>query len=159
MTTPPGGERALTAGERALAAAVFGAALDTGPVRLRRRRFLPFQPQATVMAPMGHIHFHPRSPHWREDFAAAPRGLQALLVHELVHVWQAQTRGAWWLPLMRHPFCRYAYTYVPGKPFATYGIEQQAELVAHAFLATCGAAPDCAPPLAALRALLPFPIS
>ena len=27
----------------------------------------------------------------------------------MTHVWQAQTRGRFYLPLMRHPFCRYAY--------------------------------------------------
>jgi hypothetical protein len=36
---------------------------------------------------------------------------------------------------MRHPFCRYAYALRPGKPFARYGIEQQAEIVRHRFLA------------------------
>ncbi len=56
------------------------------------------------------------------------------------HVWQAQTRGKWWLPLMRHPFCRYDYSIAPGKPFERYGIEQQAEIVRHAFLLRRGVA-------------------
>lgn len=158
MITPPGGQRRLTPGETALVRAVFGRAIDPAPVRLVRRRFFPFQPRATVMAPMGHIHFHPAGPHWSDDFAQAPLSAQALFVHEMVHVWQAQQKGRWWLPLMRHPFCRYEYRFVPGKPFAAYGIEQQAELVAHAFLAERGAPHPAAPPLADLKAVLPFPV-
>ena len=156
--TPPGGQRPLTTGEKFIVAEVFGDAVDTLPVRLRRARFFPFQPRTVVMAPMGHIHFHPLGPHWQEDFAKAPLGAQALLVHEMVHVWQAQQRGRWWLPFMRHPFCSYRYQFVPGKPFTAYGIEQQAELVAHAFLAMRGAPHQGAPTLAELQAILPFPL-
>ncbi|WP_298189110.1 vgr related protein [Novosphingobium sp.] len=155
---PPGGERPLTPGEQALAQSVFGGALDLAPVRIRRRRFFPFQPRATVMAPMGHVHFHPASPHYHDDFAQAPLGLQALFIHELVHVWQTQQRGRFYLPLMRHPFCRYDYRFDPARPFTAYGIEQQAELVAHAFLAAQGAPHGAAPSLAALQSVLPFPI-
>ena len=113
---PPGGARPLTAGEAALARGVFGTAIDLAPVRLWRRRFFPFQPRGTVMAPMGHIHFHPDGPHYRDDFSTAPLGLQGLFIHELVHVWQTQQRGRFYLPVARHPFCRYAYRFVPGKP-------------------------------------------
>ena len=86
------------------------------------------------MAPCGHIHFHPENPDWREDFSGESLGLQGLFIHEMTHIWQAQTRGRFYLPLMRHPFCRYAYRSVPGKPFDAYGLEQQAEIVRHAFL-------------------------
>ncbi|WP_408591139.1 vgr related protein [Novosphingobium sp.] len=139
MTTPAGGERPLSASEVDLVGSVFGDGVDCAPVRLRRRRFMPFQPAHTVMAPMGHIHFHPASPHWREDFAVAPVGLQGLFIHEMTHVWQAQRRGRWYLPLRRHPFCRYAYRLRPGWRLTDYGLEQQAEIVAHAFLARIGA--------------------
>jgi len=152
----PGGERPLTPGEAEMVRQAFGDAIALAPVRLRRRRFFPFQPRATVMAPMGHIHFHPAGPHWRDDFAAASLPMQALFIHEMVHVWQAQQRGRWWLPLMRHPFCRYDYTFVPGKPFEQYGIEQQAELVRHAFLASRGLPVKGAPPLDQVALILPF---
>ena len=49
----------------------------------------------------------------------------------MTHVWQAQREGRLYLPLMRHPFCRYAYEFEPGKPFRRYGLEQQAEIVRH----------------------------
>ncbi|WP_225007789.1 vgr related protein [Novosphingobium percolationis] len=149
-------ERALTPGECALVCSVFGEAIALEPVRLKRRRFFPFQPRGTVMAPMGHIHFHPRGPHWREDFALAPLSLQGLFIHEMVHVWQTQQRGRWWLPLMRHPFCRYDYRFVPGKPFGAYGIEQQAEIVRHWFLARHGFRHDHAPSHEAFARLIPF---
>lgn len=155
----PGGERSLTPGELALAGSVFGNAIDLALVRIRRWRWFPFQPRGTVMAPMGHIHFHPAGPHYRDDFSTAPLGLQSLFIHELVHVWQSQQRGRFYLPLMRHPFCRYEYRFDPARHFSAYGIEQQAELVAHAFLAAKGAPHPAAPPLASLQSVLPFPIS
>jgi len=86
------------------------------------------------MAPCGHLHFHPASPWYCDDFAAADDDRQGLFIHEMTHVWQTQRRGRWYLPLHRHPFCRYAYSLTPGWPLTKYGIEQQAEIVRHAFL-------------------------
>jgi len=85
------------------------------------------------MAPDGHIWFHPDGGLWRTDFADAPERLQAFFLHELTHVWQHQQGLCLWL--RRHPFCRYDYRIVPGKPLRRYGIEQQAMIVEHAFLA------------------------
>lgn len=153
---PPGGARALTSGECALIRETFGRAIDLAPVRIKRRRFLPFQPRGTVMAPMGHLHFAATCPLYTDDFAAAPLVLQGLFIHEMVHVWQAQTHGRWWLVLMRHPFCRYGYDLVPGQPFERYGIEQQAEIVRHLFMARMGEPVDGAPARAVLEELLPF---
>lgn len=136
---PAGAERPLTAGEQALARDVFGAALDLAPVRVRRRKWFAFQPRDTVMAPCGHLHFHPASTRYSDDFSRENLGAQGLLVHELVHVWQTQQRGRWWLPLMRHPFCRYDYELREDWPLARYGIEQQAEIIRHAFLQRVGA--------------------
>ncbi len=86
------------------------------------------------MAPCGHIHFHPASPWYCDDFSKAGLEQQGLFIHEMTHVWQTQSRGRWYLPLSRHPFCRYSYSLVPGRPLERYGIEQQAEIVRHAFL-------------------------
>ncbi len=152
---PAGAERPLTLGEVALVRSVFGTALDPGPVRIRRRKWFAFQPRATVMAPCGHIHFHPAGACYRDDFAGADWSGQGLFIHEMVHVWQAQTRGRWWLPLMRHPFCRYAYELVPGRPLEAYGIEQQAEIVRHAFLLGHGREVVGSPQLSQLRSILP----
>jgi hypothetical protein len=87
-----------------------------------------------------------------DDFAAEPLHRQGLFIHEMTHVWQAQTRGRFYLPLMRHPFCRYSYAIEEGRPFARYGLEQQAEIVRHIFLAKHGAPLRNCPPVS----LLPF---
>lgn len=91
------------------------------------------------MAPMGHLHFHPHSDSYCEDFSAADLGLQGFFIHEMTHVWQTQTRGRWYLPLCRTFSRRYDYALRPGWPLERYGIEQQAEIVRHAFLLRNGA--------------------
>lgn len=144
--------RPLTSGEIDLARSVFGDAIDYGQVRIVRAKWWPFQPKGIVMAPTGNIHFHPDSPLWSEDFAVERLSLQGLFIHEMTHVWQAQKRGRLYLPLMRHPFCRYGYRLVEGRPFDRYGLEQQAEMVRHRFLADRGLAISSLPPLG----FLPF---
>jgi hypothetical protein len=136
----------------ALARSIFGDAIDYPQVRIRRRKWFPFQPRRVTMAPRGHIHFHPRGTAYCDDFAQAPLAAQGLFIHELTHVWQHQ-QGIF-LPLRRHPFSSYRYRLEPGRAFARYGIEQQAEIVRHAFLARNGA-PGTAD-AEALDALLPF---
>ena len=144
--------RRLTPGEVALARPVFGAAVDYGAVRIALRRWVFFQPRNVVMAPRGTIHFHPGGACYRDDFACAPLDLQGLFIHEMVHVWQHQ-RGVF-LPIARHPFCRYGYSLVPGWPLKRYGIEQQAEIVRHAFLLRAGATVPGAPALEVYETLL-----
>ena len=143
--------RSLTPGEIELLRSIFRDSIDYSKVKLFRGKWWPFQPRCTAMAPMGNIHFHPDGGGWSEDFSNEPLSLQAFFVHEMTHVWQAQKGGRFYLPLMRHPFCRYRYDIVPGRPFRRYGLEQQAEIVRHIFLADRGSrigAPS--------RSLLPF---
>ena len=135
---------------------MFGDSIDYDPVRIHRRKYFWFQPKRTIMAPNGHIWVHPESPLWSDDYSTAPLGLKALFIHEMTHVLQAQQRGKYYLPLMRHPFCRYSYTIRPGWPFDRYGLEQQAEIVRHTFLLRNGQAFPGAPALAQLESLLPF---
>lgn len=149
MTTRP-----LTPGEKDLARSVYGDAIDLAPVEICRHRWFPFQPRHVVMAPRGRIHFHPHGDLYRDDFAAAPLGEQGLFIHEMCHVWQHQ-RGIF-LPLARHPFCRYHYSIRPGWPLKRYGIEQQAEIVRHAFLLRAGARVVGAPDLQTYDGILPF---
>jgi hypothetical protein len=141
--------RSLTLGEIALARSVFGDAIDYARAHVAHAKWAFFQPANVTMAPCGTIHFHPRGNAYRDDFADAPLDLQGLFIHELVHVWQHQ-QGLF-LPLRRHPFCRYRYRLIAGRPFERYGIEQQAEIVRHIFLAERGAS-VAAPP----RSLLIF---
>ncbi|WP_109809291.1 vgr related protein [Sphingosinithalassobacter portus] len=133
--------RALTPGEIALARSIFGDAIDYDRAKIINRKWAFFQPKNVTMAPLGTIHFNPASGLYRDDFSDAPLYLQGLFIHEMVHVWQHQQ--GMFLPIARHPFCRYDYSIDPGRPFERYGIEQQAEIVRHAFLKRRGAAvPD-----------------
>ena len=131
---------------------MFGDAIDYPRVRLVLGKWWPLQPRNAAMAPMGHIYFHPDAGGWSEDFAAEPLHRQGFFIHEMTHVWQAQAKGKFYLPLMRHPFCRYHYRLKPGRAFDRYGLEQQAEIVRHRFLASRGAIVPADPP----RELLPF---
>jgi hypothetical protein len=149
-------DRALTAGEITLARSVFGDAIAYDRVTIRNRKWAFFQPRRVTMAPMGHIHFHPRGDAYCADFCDATLGGQGHFIHEMVHVWQAQTRGRWYLVFMRWPGMRYSYSLKPGWPLARYNLEQQAEIVRHAFLLSQGAAVPGAPDLAAYRSILPF---
>lgn len=146
--------RPLTDAEAALATGVFGTALDLAGVRIYRRKWWPFQPRDVVMAPRGHIHFHPDSRSFCTCFGSSSPDLQGLFIHEMTHVWQHQAGIN--LLLRRHPFCRYDYAFEPGKPFARYGIEQQAEIVRHVFEMRRGRVIAGKPPLAELEAILPF---
>ena len=154
MSSPVTVRRPLTPGEVALARSVYGDAIDYARVALSRTKWAFFQPRRVVMTPLGCIHFHPKGDLWRDDFAAAALTDQGLFIHEMCHVWQHQ-HGVY-LPLARHPFCRYGYGLQPGRPFRRYGIEQQAEIVRHAFLLRRGATVPAAPALAQYDTLLPF---
>ena len=123
----------MSEGEVALARSVFGRAIDYSKVRIRRRKWFPFQPRRITMAPRGHLHFHPLGEHYCDDFSVASPIRQGLFIHEMTHVWQTQTLGDWYLLLHRHPFCRYDYSLKPGWSLERYGIEQQAQIVKHAF--------------------------
>lgn len=148
--------RALTLSETALATSIFGGAIDYARVRVHNRAWWPLQPKRITMAPDGHLWFHPKGGLYCADFCDAEIGRQALFIHEMTHVWQAQVRGRWYLPLMRHPFCRYDYAIKPGWRLERYGIEQQAEIVRHVFLLRRGVAVRGAPPLAQYEGVLPF---
>lgn len=149
-------KRPLTKKERDLARSMFGDAIDLDRVAINNRPWWRFQPRNVIMAPDGEIWCHPAGTLYRHCFASGDLGAQGLFLHELTHVWQSQRGGRWFLPLMRHPFCRYGYSIRPGWPLRRYGIEQQAEIVRHAFLLRAGAKVPGAPPLERYESILPF---
>src|SRR3546814_16377484 len=108
------------------------------------------------MAPMGSLHFNPHSELYCEDFSAASQRLQGLFIHEMTHVWQAQTRGRWYLVLMRHPFATYSYSLKPGWLLERYGLGQQAAIVRHYCLPPQGMVDGGAPGVGAYRGGLPL---
>ncbi|WP_343346563.1 vgr related protein [Sphingomicrobium sp. XHP0239] len=144
--------RPLTPGEIELARTMFGDTIDYDRVELVRGKWIFFQPRGVVMAPTGNIHFHPDSDRWSDDFSRDKLTSQGLFIHEMTHVWQTQRAGRWYLPLIRHPFCRYGYELKEGRSFLQYGIEQQAEIVKHRFYANRGIKVAQIPP----SELLPF---
>lgn len=150
------GRRPLTPGEQALARGVFGDAIDYDRVTINNRKWWIFHPRQVTMAPDGHIWFHPKGGQYCADFCATGLGAQGLFIHEMTHVWQRQ-KGIF-LPLARHPFCRYDYSLKPGWRLEQYGIEQQAEIVKHAFLLRRGVRVPGAPALEAYESVLPFEI-
>ena len=154
MFGPHPSGRPLTVRERALAESVFGKSLDYNSIRIHNRKFWWFQPRKVTMAPDGHLWFHPKNDLFCDDFCDRGLDLQGLFIHELVHVLQHQ-QGVF-LPLKRHPFCRYDYSLKPGWKLGQYGIEQQAEIVKHVFLLRQGAKVPGAPPLSQYDGVLPF---
>lgn len=128
--------RRLTPGERGLAVEMFGQGLDAGRVRLLA---LPVWNRAFVAGPALMV--------WpaREalgDFSAAPLGLQAVFVHELTHVWQAQHGVGLLLSKIKagDGAAAYAYDLAAGTDFTRLNIEQQAMVVQHAFESAHGLA-------------------
>ena len=89
----PRPSRPLTTGEIALARTVFGDAIAYDRVRVNHHKWIFFQPRHIVMAPMGSLHFNPHGDLYCDDFGAASQRLKGLFIHEMTHVWQAQTRG------------------------------------------------------------------
>lgn len=146
--------RPLSPGETDLARGVFGDSIDYAPVRIVLGKWAFFQPRDVVMTPTGRLHFHPQGTAYRDDFSHAGINDQGLFVHEMTHVWQHQS--GIFLPLRRMPWARYDYAVKPGWPLHKYGLEQQAEIVRHAFLIGLGAAFAGAPPLSQLKTILPF---
>ena len=147
--------RPLSGGERAIAARVFGTALDPDLVRIRRAKWFMLQPAWVTMAPDGDIWLHPNGGLWSLDYSIEPLPWRALFVHELTHVWQHQQGIN--LLLARRPFARYTYLpLTPGKPFAAYGIEQQAVIVEHWYRLLEDKQVAGAPGIETYAELLPF---
>ncbi len=144
----------MTRREIALTQSVFKNAIDYDKVRIHNRRWWWFQPRRITMAPDGHLWFHPKSDLFCDDFCDRDLSLQGLFIHELTHVWQHQS--GIFLPLKRHPFCRYDYSLKPGWTLRQYGLEQQAEIIRHIFLLRNNIKVPGAPPLAQYDGVLSF---
>ena len=127
--------RRLTPGERALAKETFGAAIDLDRVTILAA---PVLRRAFVAGP-ALIVWPARS--LPDDFSQAPLGAKATFIHELVHVWQAQSGVRLLLAKLKagDSAAAYAYDLAQGPEFAKLNIEQQAMVVEHAFLAERGA--------------------
>lgn len=132
------GLRRLTQGERLLAREVFGEGLRPERVRILS---IPLWRRAFVAGP-GLIVWPAISV--RSDFSAldTPLDLQAVFVHELTHVWQAQNGVSLILGKLRagDSEASYRYNLMDSIDFRTMNIEQQAMVVEDAFRASRGGA-------------------
>lgn len=129
-------ERPLSAGERAIAADVFGAGFDPQPIRLVKSHLAPGG--FAIATPFDRVVFCAQAA-LPDDFARMGPGEQAWLVHELTHIWQSRNGIA--LPLAKCAALgrsAYRWTLKPGWRFLDYNIEQQAEMTASAFLWALG---------------------
>lgn len=127
LSRQPKQSRLLTEGERQLATSVFGDSLKLDDIQIKTAWWVL---KNYAVSPNGNIYFNPKD--YLSDFSAASLGHQSWLIHELTHVWQLQhglkvVRGA----LLNR---RYQYELVKGKPFLSYGIEQQARMVQDYFI-------------------------
>ncbi len=146
--------RPLTPGECALTQSVFGTAIDTARVTIRHAKFWMLQPAWITMAPNGHLWFHPNGQGWSADFSTEQMYARAHFIHEMTHVWQHQCGVN--LIIARPPWARYRYELARGKPFAAYGVEQQASMVEDAYLLREGRHLAGRAPLADYATVLPF---
>jgi len=124
----------MTAAECVLAREVFGDAIALEKVRVFRapwpfvRAFVPGRWFGRNWIVWPH-----RS--YRDDLAAGPISQQAVLVHELVHVWQAQNGVNLLLAKIRagDSAQSYAYTVSDTCHWDGLNIEQQAMVIEHRF--------------------------
>lgn len=129
--------RALTDAERSLARSVFGKAIDLDPVRILssplKRAFVAGRwfGRDWVVWPRAGL---------AGDFAAGSLWQRATLIHELVHVWQAQSGVSLLTAKLRAGDSAAAYAYALDDTcvWAGLNIEQQASLVEHAYRAREG---------------------
>ncbi|WP_396593286.1 hypothetical protein [Brevundimonas sp. R86498] len=130
--------RALTAGECALIRAEFGSALPLDAVRLvaapwpLARAFVPGRGfgRDWVVWPRRDL---------PADFSVAPVSLQAVLIHEMVHVWQARSGINLLLAKLRAGDGPGAYRYPSVRcDWPDLNIEQQAMAIEHRFRAARG---------------------
>ncbi|WP_281649177.1 hypothetical protein [Parendozoicomonas sp. Alg238-R29] len=149
--------RLLTAGEIKICKTVFDNNVNYSTVRVYHESFFPFgmQPNNVAMAPNGNIYFDPAGELYEQDFSKADIHAQALLVHEMVHVWQHQ-KGI--NVKLRGTFER-TYKYLPltpDKKFADYNIEQQGDIVRDFFYLLNGYKKSEWPHISVYRKLIPF---
>lgn len=146
--------RRLTQGEAGLGREVFGDVLA-----MERIRFLasPFSRAFVAGRWFGRDWIIWPRRTLPADAAEAPLNTQAVFIHELVHVWQAQRGVNLLFAKLKAGDARAAYIYPMDESCRWDGlnIEQQASAVEHAFRLSRGQA---APARAAFyRSLIPFP--
>ncbi|MBL0947643.1 hypothetical protein [Brevundimonas sp.] len=132
--------RTLAPGEVDLARSVFGTALRTDTIRLFRLP-LPFRRAFVPGALAGREWIGWPTATWAADLSQQSLRRQATLIHELVHIWQAQQGINLLIAKLRAGDgpSAYAYGCGPETHWANLNIEQQASVIEHRFLRAHGA--------------------
>lgn len=129
--------RGLTEDETALVPVEMRASIDLSRVRIIDRAHNPFA-IGKILVRRYDIYW-PGAP---QDFAVVQLSRQALLIHELAHVWQYATgRLTAFSYLSRRHNWRYRYAVYQGAVFDDYAVEAQADLVQDWFRVRQGHAP------------------
>ena len=131
---PSGAERALTPSERGLAPPPLASAIDLGAVRIVARWHTPVARLFNVTVVRGARIFWANAP-----VEAVSLFERAHLAHEIVHVWQYKALRRTGLELLASRVYRYRLTH--GRPFVSYGYEQQASIVEDFIRMRAGAMP------------------
>lgn len=133
--------RGLTPGEQALAAGVFGQAVLLQSVRFLKSPW-PFDRAFVAGRWFGRDWIVWPGRGLPTDFTTAPLAVQAVFIHEMVHVWQAQTGVNLLAAKLRAGDSAAAYRYPTddGCDWCRLNIEQQAMMVEHRFRLSRGGA-------------------
>ncbi|MBB5745382.1 hypothetical protein [Brevundimonas variabilis] len=147
--------RGLTSGEQGLAVSVFGRAVRLETVRFVKSPW-PFDRAFVAGRWFGRDWIVWPGRGLPDDFAVAPLAVQAVFIHELVHVWQAQTGVNLLAAKLRagDSAASYRYPIDHGCDWSCLNIEQQAMMVEHRFRLSRGGAVPAGPRFYADR--LPF---
>jgi hypothetical protein len=136
----PAQGRQLTAGERALLAPLFRDAVDYDAIRIVRGRAFPLQGRRTLVTVREAVYVPEEV--YVDDYARSSAARQAVLVHEVAHVWQYVNGINVIGGAVRAFFASggrygraYRYRLQPDRDLTDYGIEQQASILEHYFLA------------------------
>ena len=118
--------RSLTQGEVNLIPRKLKTAIDPAKVRLVNRAHNPFA-SGKYMARGNTIYWPGKMP---EDFTGASLETQAILMHELCHVWQYKAKRLSAFKYLTSPsHQKYTYVFDAKKTFNDYKTEQQADIV------------------------------
>ena len=141
--------RGLTAGEIALAQALFKDVIDYARVTIHDNKFVFFQASNSGMTPNGAIYAVGDRTYSR-DYSLESVSMRAFFIHEMAHVWQYQLKVLRPIPAAIGEYCRslgryaraYRYELTAGKDLLQYRLEQQAQIVQDYYLLQMGAARD-----------------
>ncbi|MFZ4832667.1 type IV secretion protein Rhs [Rouxiella sp. Mn2063] len=132
--TKDGSLRLMTPGEISMAQEIYKGAIEYYKVWVHKGSYLPFglQNKKQAMTPSGEIYFRDD---YTPDFSSAAIRLKHIFIHELAHVWQRQ-QG---MNVKTIGLFSWAADYdykLENRSLSSYGMEQQAQIIADYFLLT-----------------------